>query len=182
MTLSFWRTQMSPNFVTSRLFVGLASAGAVAAALLTSCALGSSTTAAPDHGGDTLMLLPENAGGPTGIVRRTDLLVAYGKSKYLKEHYKTLETARDAAREAGDDELADKIEAEGPAWQEVLHRQLAGEEPLYTILLAVQDEMHDVADAHNLSKVLEAGKGVVGIDITDELAEKLAQAQSNGAD
>ncbi|MCA9273014.1 MAG: hypothetical protein KDA31_08220 [Phycisphaerales bacterium] len=173
---------MSPNTRMSRLFVGLACTGAVAAALLTSCALGSSGTPAPDHGGETLMLLPENAAGPVGVVRRTDLLVAYGKSKYLKEHYKTLETARDAARDAGDEELTAKIEAEGPYWQEVMHRQLAGEEPLYTILLAVQDELRDVADAHNLSKVLEAGKGVEGIDITDELAEKLAQSQDKGAD
>ena len=166
---------MTPNTRVSRLFVGLACAGAVSAALLTSCALGSGGPAVPDHGGDTLMLLTDNAGGPVGVVRRTDLLVAYGKSKYLKEHYKTLETARDAARDAGDHELAARIEAEGPYWQEVMHRQLAGDEPLYTILIAVQDELREVADSHNLSKVLEAGEGVEGLDITDELAEKLAQ-------
>lgn len=169
---------MSQHPPISRLFVGLACAGAVGAALLTSCALGSSGTPAPDHGGDTLMLLPENAAGPAGVVRRTDLLVAYGKSKYLKEHYMTLESARDAARDAGDNELAAKIEAEGPYWQEVMHRQLAGDEPLYTILLAVEDELREVADAHNLSKVLEAGEGIEGLDITDELAEKLAQSSN----
>ncbi len=166
---------MTSNTRISRLFVGLASAGVVSAALLTGCALGSGAPAAPDHGGDTLMLLPENAAGPVGVVRRTDLLVAYGKSKYLKEHYKTLETARDAALDAGDEELAARIEAEGPSWQEVMHRQLAGDEPLYTTLLAVQGELREVAEAHNLSKVLEAGEGVEGIDITDELAEKLTQ-------
>lgn len=126
--------------------------------------------------GDTLMLLPENAGGPTGTVRRTDLLVAYGKSVHLQEHYDTLETARDAARQAGNDEFADRIESEGPAWQEVLHRQLAGDEPLYTTLLAVQDEIRDVANNHGISKVVEAGPGVSGTDITDEIVEALKQS------
>lgn len=126
--------------------------------------------------GDTLMLLPENAGGPTGTVRRTDLLTAYGKSAHLQEHYDTLETARDAARETGNDDLADRIESEGPAWQEVLHRQLAGDEPLYTTLLAVQDEIRDVANNHGISKVVEAGPGVTGTDITDEIVEALKQA------
>ena len=123
--------------------------------------------------GDTLMLLPENAAGPIGTVRRTDLLVAYSKSKHLKTHYHTLESLRDAATSAGDTKLAANIEAEGPAWQELLHNQLAGTEPLYTTLLAIESELHAVADAKGISKVVEAGPGVQGIDITDDLVAAL---------
>ncbi|RNC80304.1 MAG: hypothetical protein ED559_00360 [Phycisphaera sp.] len=151
---------------------------AASAALLVvpGCNLSSGSNKPVSGAGDTLMLLPEHAGGPTGTIRRTDLLVAYGKSVHLKEHYSTLETARDAAREAGDDAFADRIEAEGPAWQEVLDRQLAGDEPLYTTLLAVQNEIRDVANEHGISKVVEAGPGVKGTDITDKIVEALKQS------
>jgi hypothetical protein len=127
-------------------------------------------------GGDTLMLILENAGGPVGTVDRTELLVAYGKSRYISDHMTTLRAELAQAKDADDNKLAAEIEAEGPAWQEILHNQLAGTEPLYTIVLDIQNELRQVADEKGLSKIIEAGDDTDGIDITQDIAEALARS------
>lgn len=128
----------------------------------------------PGPGGQTLMVLPsQSRAGGVGVVRRTDLLVAYHKGAHHEARYQALVEARDAARAEGDEAGAARVEALGAELQEVAHRQLAGREPLYTVLVGVEDELRAIMAAHGLSRVLEAGPGVEGVDITDELVAAL---------
>jgi len=127
--------------------------------------------------GETLMLMPENATGGVGVVRRVDLLVAYHSSVRHDETIRGLVRDRDAARDAGDTAKVAALEAYGSMMQDVAHRQLAGDEPLYTVLLGVQDELRAIMVEHSLGCVVEAGPGVRGTDITDELVAMLPEAR-----
>lgn len=117
----------------------------------------------------TLMLSAEHADGDVGTVRRLDLMVAYYRSDRHGAFMQTITGAHARAAEQGDTDRAGRIEAFGAETQEIAHRQLAGDEPLYTVLLGVQDELRAVMSRHGLCRVVEAGPGVEGIDITDEL-------------
>jgi len=125
----------------------------------------------------TLRLQPGNAPGGTGVVRRTDLLIAYTRSPAHDTPIDDLRRRRDEAAAAGDTTTVDGLNAYGAEWQEIAHRQLAGTEPIYTVLLAVQDELRAVMDARGLDRVVEAGRGVEGIDITDDLIARLPVAE-----
>ncbi|VAX39744.1 hypothetical protein MNBD_PLANCTO03-2239 [hydrothermal vent metagenome] len=46
---------------------------------------------------------------------------------------------------------------------------------MYTVLVGVEDELWALMDRHNLNKIVEAGPGIEGLDITDELVAMLAQ-------
>ncbi|MCB9841050.1 MAG: hypothetical protein H6809_05325 [Phycisphaeraceae bacterium] len=138
--------------------------------------------------GDTLMVAAEHlarpGGGPrVGVVRRTELLVAYHKSPRFSAWLSGLRAERDAAVQRGDTEAAARYEAFGAELQEVGHRQLAQREPLYTILLGAQGELREVMVRHGLVWVREAG-GDVGfpeaevVDITEELCELLVAPEA----
>ncbi len=126
---------------------------------------------------DTLMLMPQNATGGVGTVRRTELLIAYHRSARHAETLRSLIRRRDEAAQAGDADTVAALEHYGAAMQDVAHRQLAGKEPLYTVLLGVEDELRAVMDRHGLARVVEAKRGVEGLDITDELIAMLPEAQ-----
>ena len=123
--------------------------------------------------GDTLMLNPDQAEGGVGVVRRTDLLIAYHRSPAHAEPLRRLTERHAAAKTSGDEAFAGKAEAFGAMWQEISHRQFARREPLYTAVLAVQEDLEALMERHGLSQIKEAGPGVQGIDITDELIEML---------
>lgn len=153
-------------------FWPLLAAGLVAGLVAAGCVGGGGASTA--GAGDTLMVLPgQAASGGVGVVRRTELLVAYHRSTRHAAGQRTLIEARDAARAAGEQERVARIEAMGAEMQEIAHRQLAGSEPLYTVLLGVQEELRAIMEARGLSRVLEAGPGVEGVDITDELVAAL---------
>lgn len=148
-------------------------------ALLACCLLGvgcesHSGHASNGHAGETLMLRPESAPGPIGVVRRTDLLVAYHRSAAFDDLMHTLSARRDAAAAAGETETVAAVELYGAMMQEISHRQLAGDEPLYTVLLGVEDELRAIMASRGLSRVVEAGPGAEGVDITDELIAAIA--------
>lgn len=133
--------------------------------------------------GDTLMLAPDRPEGPVGVVRRTDLLIAYHRSPAHAEplrRLRELHAAAGAEGEGGDADLVASAERFGAMWQEISHRQLAREEPLYTVVLSVQEELAALMERHGLSQVVEAGPGVEGVDITDELVGMLTASSSGG--
>ncbi|MCW5777464.1 MAG: hypothetical protein KIS87_13590, partial [Phycisphaeraceae bacterium] len=80
------------------------------------------------------MLRPENATGGVGVVRRTDLLVAFHRAPEKEAELRTLIRARDDARAAGDERAVAAYESYGETMQDIAHRQLAGTEPLYTLI------------------------------------------------
>ena len=132
--------------------------------------------------GDTLMLAPDRPEGPVGVIRRTDLLIAYHRSPAHAEPLRRLRELHAAAGAEGEGgvDLVASAERFGAMWQEISHRQLAQREPLYTVVLGVQDELAALMERHGLSQVVEAGPGVEGRDITDELVGMLT-ASSSGA-
>jgi len=128
--------------------------------------------------GDTLMLDPDRAGGGVGVVRRTDLLIAYHRSQAHADPLRRLKERHGAAGAAGDESFVRKSEAFGAMWQEISHRQLARKEPLYTVVLAVREDLEALMARHGLSQIVEAGPGVEGLDITDELITALTPPPS----
>lgn len=131
--------------------------------------------------GDTLLVVTSQAArGGVGVVRRTELLVAYTKSDERAAVINGLIAARDEARAAGRTEEVARIEALGAEMQEIAHRQLAGREPLYNVVLGVEGELRAIMEARGLSRVLEAGPGVEGVDITDDLVAAI-EARGSGA-
>ncbi|MEZ6234651.1 MAG: hypothetical protein R3B68_10725 [Phycisphaerales bacterium] len=145
-------------------------------------------SASASPAGDTLMVAGENLARPgdgprVGVVRRTELLVAYHKSPRFAAWLSGLRAERDAAVQRGDTEAAARYEAFGAELQEVGHRQLAQREPLYTILLGAQGELREVMERHGLVWVREAGADVgfpaaEVVDITEELCELLMAAEA----
>lgn len=154
-------------------------AAALAATVAVGLGAGFAAGCARADSGATLMLMPENAPGRTGVVRRTDLLVAHARSARHDAQLRALREKRDALAESGDAAAAESLNAYGAEWQEVAHRQLAGEEPLYTVLLGVQEELRAVMRERGLDRVVEAGPGVEGVDITDELVARITPAERN---
>ena len=167
----------STNRRTRLVTPALATAAVVAVLTICGCAHSAGHTPSNRGAGDTLMIVFENAGGPVGTIDRVELLAAYGKSQHISEGMDTLRAKLADAKEAGDTELAAKIEAEGPTWQEVLHNQLAGTEPLYTVVLDIQDELREVAEAKGLSRIIEAGDSTKGIDITQDVAAAIESSR-----
>lgn len=129
------------------------------------------------HAGATLMLRPENATGGVGVVRRTDLLVAFHRTSEKEAELRVLIRARDDARAAGDEQAVAAYEAYGEMMQDIAHRQLAGTEPLYTLIPGIEDELRLVMDRHALARVVEAGPGIAGLDVTDELTALLLERE-----
>lgn len=79
---------------------------------------------------------------------------------------------------AGDERpAAAAYEAYGEMMQDVAHRQPAGTEPLYTLIPGIEDELREVMARHALARVVEAGPGIEGLDITDEPTALLLEQQ-----
>jgi hypothetical protein len=152
---------------------------AAASTLVLGAALLGACQARSGGAGDTLLVAPSQAAaGGVGVVRRLDVLVAYTKSPLHGDQIQALMDARDAARAAGRQDEVARIEALGAEMQEIAHRQLAGTEPLYNVLLAVGPDLRAIMESRGLARVLEAGPGVEGVDITDELIAAIERRAS----
>jgi hypothetical protein len=118
-----------------------------------------------------------NPTGSVGVLDRTPLMVGYIGSARHGADIDSLRALRDQAQAEGRAEDAAAIGALGAESQEIAHRQLAGEEPLYTILLGVEPELRELMRRHDLSRVVEKGPGVEGVDLTAELVEMLPKRE-----
>jgi hypothetical protein len=78
-----------------------------------------------------------------GTFQRTELMVAFHRSKQHDDVLKELIRQRDEARAAGQDARAKELDAQGAAMQERAHRQLAGEAPITNILTHLKDAWPD---------------------------------------
>ena len=90
-----------------------------------------------------------------GVVKRTDLLIAYYGSAYHREYLDKLRNEQQRAREAGDEKRVAEIEKTGKAAQELAHRQLAGKAPLTNITTRISDILAEVARENNLDIIVE---------------------------
>lgn len=77
------------------------------------------------------------------------IAVAYARStafqEYLEAQQEDIESARERARAAKDDELVAALDALGPAMQERLHRQGFGTAPVDDVLARIEDELPAIA-------------------------------------
>ncbi len=166
---------MAHAFRTTRAAAALSLALAGAGITATGCGL---FGRAPDN--HTLMYNADQPSGGTGAVDRTELLVAWYASQEFHDQLDTLRTHLEAAPDA--DKPA--IEGRGPETQAIAHRQLAGDEPLYTVLVGVQDELDALMDEQGLWKVvLVSGDAPAGTtDITDELVSRITPHEQHEGD
>ena len=160
----------------TRTTLALAAAGLLA---LTACNAQhhAGPTALNPKAAPTLMVDYTNPTGAVGVLDRTPLMVGYIGSARHGADIDSLRALRDQAQAGGRAEDASAIGALGAESQEIAHRQLAGEEPLYTILLGVEPELRELMRRHDLSRVVEKGPGVEGIDLTAELVDMLPKRE-----
>lgn len=117
-----------------------------------------------------------------GTFKRTELLVAYYGSTTHGNVMKELERERDRARSAGDEEKAEKLEAQGSASQEYAHKQLAGEAPLQNVLEHLQDAFPAIAKEAGVMLIVEQplyrDPSVQETDITPWLVKRFESART----
>ncbi len=121
------------------------------------------------------------AAAPVGVIRRTDLLVAYYNSQRHADYLNGLLKQRDEAKAAGDRARVRAIDREGQAQQDLAHKQLMGRAPLTNILEAIRDDLDHVVQELGVGTVLESGAfirpGTRTIDLTDDLVKRLPKAR-----
>ncbi|CAG1009886.1 hypothetical protein PHYC_03763 [Phycisphaerales bacterium] len=88
-----------------------------------------------------------------GQVGRTELLVAYAKSKVQDDRLRAMVRERDAAKARGDSARVKELEREGSAMQDRAHRQLAGREPLTNVIDAIRNGLPGVAREQHVDRI-----------------------------
>ncbi len=128
-------------------------------------------------GTSTLYALPASAGdSPVGVFDRTAVLIAYYKSAPFTNRLRALKKDRDAARSAGDWAVAERLDTQGEAMQELAHRQLAGAAPLTNIADDLGEDLAEIARKSGVSSIVAGGTEPAGsrtIDLTTQLVERL---------
>jgi len=124
--------------------------------------------------GDTLIAIPENAGGPVGYIYRGPVWQAvYGHMNLgTGDLFQSLWRDLEEAKANGNEELAEHYLAEirgfgrvsGEGW---------GVTPMYTLLVEIDDDLIALAHKHGIGRIIEGEFGTEGIDLTDELIERL---------
>ena len=118
-----------------------------------------------------------------GTFQRAKLLVAFYQSDSWDKHLREMMVQRDAAKAAGDEEKAKKIESEGAASQEAAHKQLAGEANLDNIFAHLQPVLSEIAKKANVQLIVEKplfnDSTVEVVDVTDLLTEQFPPRQKS---
>ncbi|MGP1273274.1 MAG: hypothetical protein ACTS22_08060 [Phycisphaerales bacterium] len=147
---------------------------AAAALATTGCGLLAPHEGAIEH---TLMVNPDHPAGGTGAVDRERLLVAYYASQAFHDRLNRLRAQRDAA-EPGP---AAEIETRGGELQELAHHQLAGTEPVYTVLIDIQGELDRVLDERGLWRAVLVTGPSDHPDITADLVGRITPRRAPDA-
>lgn len=112
-----------------------------------------------------------------GVVDARSAALAYWRSDLHNQNLKQLQQERDAAKQAGNQELVKQLEARGKAMQDEAHVQVFGTGPYDSLQQHLKPILGDVAKHANVLAitltVLHADDGVEIVDVTDQLLNDL---------
>jgi hypothetical protein len=97
---------------------------------------------------------PVAARGRIGIYDSRAVAIAYAGSPVHEAQIRTLQAEREKARAAGDDTTVARIDAEGRAQQETLHRQAFGAASVEDILVRIPDEVERLKRAEGVADLV----------------------------
>jgi hypothetical protein len=80
-----------------------------------------------------------------GVYDSRLVALAWARCDEFKERIKGMKADLRAAKEAGDEETVARLEAEGPALQDQLHRQVFGNAPIPGIMEQIRDSLPAIA-------------------------------------
>ena len=147
---------------------------AAAALATTGCGLFAPREGDIEH---TLMVNADHPAGGVGAVDRERLLVAYYASQDFHDRLDALRVQRDAAEA----DRAPAIEARGAELQELAHSQLAGTQPIYTVVVDIRDELERVLDDRGLWRAVLVTGPTDHADLTDDLVALLTPRRAPDA-
>ncbi len=155
----------------------IVSALTVASVGLGGCGTFHAASPAPAPEAATLFLNPEAApDGPVGVFDRTQVLVAYYRSRRHEGVMQALSQARAEALARGDQVRVLELDAQGAALQETAHRQLTGAAPLTNVAEALTDELPQIARQAGVARIVarsEEPAGAQAIDVTADIVARL---------
>ncbi len=101
--------------------------------------------------------------------------VAYARSENFMKHIRGLMDEYEKAKAAGDEKRVKELEAEGPAMQEMIHKQGFSTWPVDDILEQIQDKIPEIAKQAKVDVIVSKWDivyqlpGVEFVDVTDLL-------------
>lgn len=104
--------------------------------------------------------------------------IAYGRSNAHRRHIEELTAEYEKAKATGDEKRVKELEAEGPAQQELLHKQGFSTWPVDNILEKIKGEMPEIAKHAGVDvivckwDIVYQRPGIEFIDITDVLVRQ----------
>lgn len=130
-----------------------------------------------------VMYATAEAEPPAGMSAKSSVLVgtfdsravaiAHYRSDAFDQEMKALKTEFEKAKAAGDEKRAKELEAEGPARQELVHKQGFGTYPVDNILEKITDKLPGIADQAGVDVIVSKWDiayqrpGVELVDITE---------------
>ncbi|MCH7472567.1 hypothetical protein IIA79_06410 [bacterium] len=99
--------------------------------------------------------------------------MAYFGSEAFNRELNDLRAELEDAKAAGDEQRVKELEAEGPALQELMHKQGFGTWPVHDILDKIRDEIPEIAKQTGVEVIVSKwdivyqGPGVEFVDVTD---------------
>ncbi len=106
------------------------------------------------------------------------LAIAYGRSEPFLRYIEGLEAEYEKAKAAGDEKRVKELEAEGPAQQELLHKQGFSTWPVDNILEKIKGEIPEIAKQADVDVIVSKwdivyqGSGIEFIDVTDLMVKQ----------
>ena len=108
-----------------------------------------------------------------GIFDSRALAMAYYRSEAFKDHMKEMHAKHEKAMAEGDEQLAKKLATEGPALQELIHKQGFSTWPVDNILDKIKREIPEIAAQADVDVIVSKWNivyrkpAVKFIDVTD---------------
>jgi len=118
----------------------------------------------------------EKAAGPqvrVGIFDSRALALAYGRSEPFMQYVKELKAEYAKAVAAGDEKRVKELDAEGPAQQDLLHKQVFSTWPVDNVLEKIKEKIPEIAKQAGVDIIINKWDivyqqpGIEFIDVTD---------------
>ena len=112
------------------------------------------------------------------------LAMAYYRSESFKDHMKEMHARHEKAKTEGDEQLAEKLAAEGPALQELMHKQGFGTWPVDNLLEKIKAKLPEIAAEAGVDVIVSKWNivyrqpAVKFIDVTDLMVKPFAPDQA----
>ena len=112
------------------------------------------------------------------------LAMAYYRSDAFKDHMKEMHAKHEKAKTEGDEQLAKKLATEGPALQELIHKQGFGTWPVDNLLDKIKREIPEIAAQADVDVIVSKWNivyrqpAVKFIDVTDLMVKPFSPDQA----